>query len=357
MLTSNPKETSLSIVSAAPGPRPRATIRDVAALAGVGIKTVSRVINDEANVSVQTRQRVLRAVQALNFHPHQGAGALRRGDKKTLTIGLLLDAVDNPFSAAINRAVEVVATQRDTAVFAASFDDDPERERRLVDAFTRRRVDGLILTTYGRDQGYLHSERELGTPIVFVDRLPNGVVADAVVSDNYESSAAATRHLIWRGHQRIAHLGDELNISTARDRRQGFTDAMERAHLSRGAMHVDDLRTQQAADAAVRHLMASPAPPTALFTSQNMITIGAVRALHSLRLQDTVALVGFDDFALADVLDPGITVMAQDPTRIGTIAAERVFARMDGDTSPASTTVIPTALLVRGSGEISPPSS
>ena len=135
----------------------------------------------------QTRERVLRAVQALNFQPHHGAGALRRGDKKTLTIGLLLDAVDNPFSAAINRAVEIVASQRDTAVFAASFDDDPERERRLVEAFTRRRVDGLILTTFSQDQGYLHSERELGTPIVFVDRLPNGMLADAVVSDNYES--------------------------------------------------------------------------------------------------------------------------------------------------------------------------
>ena len=251
----------MSTAPAPTSPRPRATIRDVAALAGVGIKTVSRVINDEANVAAQTRERVLRAVQALNFHPHQGAGALRRGDKKTLTIGLLLDAVDNPFSAAINRAVEIVATQRDTAVFAASFDDDPERERRLVEAFTRRRVDGLILTTFSQDQGYLHSERELGTPIVFVDRLPNGVVADAVVSDNYEASAAATRHLIWRGHQRIAHLGDELTISTARDRRRGFSDAMERAHLADGALHVDDLRTQQAAEAAVRTLMASAHRP------------------------------------------------------------------------------------------------
>jgi LacI family transcriptional regulator len=345
----------LSIAPASTAPRPRATIRDVAALAGVGIKTVSRVINDEANVSAQTRERVLRAVQALNFQPHQGAGALRRGDRKTLTIGLLLDAVDNPFSAAINRAVEVVASQRDTAVFAASFDDDPERERQLVAAFTRRRVDGLILTTYGQDQGYLHSERELGTPIVFVDRLPNGMVADAVVSDNYDASAAATRHLIWRGHTRIAHLGDELHISTARERRHGFSDAMERAHLADGAVHVDDLRTQHAADAAVRELMSSRRPPTALFTSQNMITIGAVRALHQMRLQHTVALVGFDDFALGDALDPGITVMAQDPTRIGTIAAERVFARMDGETSPATTTVIPTTLLIRGSGEISPP--
>src|SRR6188472_4160615 len=122
--------------------RTRATIRDVAALAGVGIKTVSRVINDETNVSPQMRARVQRAVVALNFKPNQGAGALRRGDRKTRTVGLLLDAVDNPFSAAINRAVEMVASEQDTSVFAASFGDDPDRERALLDALTRRRVDG-----------------------------------------------------------------------------------------------------------------------------------------------------------------------------------------------------------------------
>ena len=120
-------------------PRGRATIRDVAALAGVGIKTVSRVINHEANVSVATRERVEQAVVALNFTPNQGAGALRRGDRKTLTLGLLLDAVDNPFSAAIHRAVEGAAWERQTAVFGASFGEDPARERALVEAFTRRR--------------------------------------------------------------------------------------------------------------------------------------------------------------------------------------------------------------------------
>ena len=164
------EETSLSISSVPRKLRPRATIRDVAALAQVGIKTVSRVINDEANVAPQTRERVERAIRALDFQPHQGAGSLRRSDRKTQTVGLLLDAVDNPFSATINRAVEAVASRRETAVFAASFDDDPERERRLVEAFTRRRVDGLILTTYSQDVGYLQREREQGTPIVFVDR-------------------------------------------------------------------------------------------------------------------------------------------------------------------------------------------
>jgi LacI family transcriptional regulator len=337
--------------------RPRATIRDVAALAGVGIKTVSRVINGEANVSPAMRERVQRAVEALNFKPNAGAGALRRGDRKTLTLGLLLDAVDNPFSAAINRAVERVATRRDTAVFAASFDDDPDRERALVEAFTRRRVDGLILTTISPDQGYLQAEREQGTPIVYVDRPPVGLVADAVLTNNAEAAAEATRHLIAHGHRQIAHLGDELTIFTARERRFGFADAMTRAGLSAADQHTDDLRSEGEAYAAVRRLMGLADPPTALFTSQNMITLGAIRALRDLGLSSTVALVGFDDLVLADLLQPAVTVLAQDPTRVGTLAAERLFDRLDGDTSPVRTDIVPARLLPRGSGEIPPRSA
>ena len=341
----------------APSRRPRATIRDVAALAGVGIKTVSRVINNEANVSPQMQERVQRAIATLNFKPHQGAGALRRGDRKTLTLGLLIDAVDNPFSASLNRAVESVASTRHTAVFAASFDDDVDRERELVDAFTRRRVDGLILTTITSDHGYLQSEREQGMPIVFVDRPPVGLAVDAVLSNNYEAAYQATRHLIDHGHSRIAHLGDELAISTARERRLGYTDAMVGAGLT-GQLcqrHVDNLRSEDEAYDAVQQLMLLASPPTALFTSQNVITIGAIRALHHLGRQHEIALMGFDDLTLADALSPGVTVMAQDPTKIGTIAAERLFARLDGDRSAAATIVVPARLIVRGSGEIPPP--
>lgn len=336
--------------------RARATIRDVAALAGVGIKTVSRVINDEANVSPQMRARVERAIATLNFKPHQGAGALRRGDRKTLTLGLLLDAVDNPFSASVNRAVESVASTRHTAVFAASFDDNPDRERELVDAFTRRRVDGLLLTTITADHGYLQAERDQGMPIVFVDRPPVGLAVDAVLSNNYDAAYQATAHLLAAGHHEIAHLGDELAISTARERRRGFTDAATAVGVAEppSGWHTDDLRSADEAYAAVQRLMRSDHPPSALFTSQNVITIGAVRALHQLGRQHDVALIGFDDLALADALVPGLTVMAQDPNRMGTLAAERLFARLDGDRSPAETYVVPARLIERGSGEIPP---
>jgi LacI family transcriptional regulator len=339
-------------VSGAP---PRATIRDVAALAGVGIKTVSRVINNEGNVSPQLRDRVESAVAVLKYQPHIGAGTLRRGDRKTYAIGLVTDSVDNPFSAAVNRAVENVAMAHNTAVFAASSDDDPARERSLIQAFTGRRVDGLVLTMTRSDHGYLQHEREQGTPIVFVDRPPNGLVADAVVTDNYEAAALATRHLLGFGHRRIAHLGDEVIIQTAVERRRGFTDAVRAAGLSEGdSTSTDNLRSEHEARRAVTQLMSMAEPPTALFTSQNLVTIGALRALRDLGLQHQVAVVGFDDIDLADLVDPPITVMAQNPQAIGTLAADRVFARLDGDTDPATTQVVPARLIVRGSGEIPP---
>lgn len=334
-------------------PRLRATIRDVAALAGVGTKTVSRVINDEANVSPQTRARVERAVLALNFKPNQGAGALRRGDRKTLTLGLLLDAVDNPFSALINRAVETVAYGRDTAVLAASSQNDPDRERIMVDAFTRRRVDGLILSTITEDQGYLHAEREQGTPLVFVDRPPIGLLADAVITNNYEAAVEATRHLIKHGHRNIAHLGEEP-ASTARGRVCGFADAMAESGLANTSRQVSAVSSEQEAYAAVQGLMQLDTPPTALFSSQYEITLGALRALHDLQLEQRIALIGFDDIVLADLVRPAITVMAQDPRQLGTLAAERLFARLDGDTSPVQTVVVAAKLVARGSGEIPP---
>ena len=127
-------------------------------------------------------------------------------------------------------------------MFAASSDDDPERERALIEAFSRRRVDGLILTTISADHGYLQAEREQGLAVVFVDRPPIGLIADAVLTNNYEASVQATEHLLAAGHRRIAHLGDELAIATARERRRGYGDAMSAAGLGSDERHIDNQR-------------------------------------------------------------------------------------------------------------------
>jgi LacI family transcriptional regulator len=314
--------------------RPRATIRDVAALAGVSLKTVSRVINGESGVSADLTARVRDAAERLDFRPNLGARSLRRSDGKTATIGLLLEDVSNPFSAAIHRAIENVARSRGVAVFTASVDEDPEREQALVRALVARRVDGLVMVPAGGDQSYLHNEVRAGLSLVFLDRPPAYLDADVVLAANQAGAEDAIRHLLRGGHRRIAYLGDLLSITTA---------------LVRHDLHSSDL-----AHAAASELLEHADPPTAIFASQNLVTIGVIRALRAAGRQEDIALVGFDEVPLADLLEPGVTVVAQDVGEIGRGAAEQLFRRLDGDRSPTVRRVVPTRLIQRGSGEIAP---
>lgn len=330
-------------------------MRDVAARAQVSLKTVSRVVNSEAGVSSELAQRVRAAIEELDFRPNVGARTLRRADNRTASIGLLLENVANPFSAAVQRAVEDVALPLGVLVFSASLDGDPERERALAKEFSARHADGLLLVPAGDDQSYLAAEQRAGTAIVCVDRPAVGLEVDSVVSTNALGAAEAVRHLAAAGHRRIAFLGDRTDIATARERHTGYLEAMSELGLHPDpALMVHDLAGSAAADGAVTALLGRRDPPTALFTAQNLITIGAIRALRRLRAQDRVALVGFDDFPLADLLRPAVTVVAQDPALIGRTAASVLFARISGDDGPPSTRLIPTTLIRRGSGEIAP---
>ena len=191
----------MSIPPARSTPRPYATMRDVARLAGVGLKTVSRVINSEPNVSADTVAKVLDAAARLDYRPDLHAGNLKRAGRKTRTIGLVVGSVANPFSAALNRGVEDVAAEHGTAVFASSLDDDADREERIIGEMIQRRVDALILTTVGRDQTHLAREQERGTVLVFVDRLPTGIAADAVVTNNQAAASRGVQHLVAHGHR------------------------------------------------------------------------------------------------------------------------------------------------------------
>ncbi len=329
-------------------------MRDVAALARVSLKTVSRVVNGESSVAADLAARVHRAAAALDYRPNLTARSLRSSDRRTRTIGVLLEDVANPFSSALHRAVEDVASSRGVAVFASSVDEDPQRERKLALALIARQVDGLIIVPAGDDQSYLANEQRSGLSLVFADRLPRLLRADAVVSDHVGGARLAVRHLLAAGHTRIAFLGDLHQIPTAADRFAGYTQALAEAQLGLDSDLIRmDLHNAEAATAATRSLMLGPRP-TALFPTQNLITIGALRALRELGLHDRIAVVGFDDILLADLLQPAITVIAQDPAAIGAKACEMLFQRMDGDTTPAVTHTIGTRLITRGSGEIAP---
>jgi len=334
----------------------RPTMKDVAALSGVSIKTVSRVVNGEAGVSPDVAERVLAASAKLDYRRDLSASSLRRGDGKSQTIGLLLEDVSNPFSSALHRAVEDVARQHGVVVFAGSVDEDPDRERDLVSALVARRTDGLVIVPTAADQSYLARERRNGTPVVFVDRPPVQLDADHAVTDNLAGARDGTAHLVAHGHRRIAFLGDLATISTARERYQGYVEALGAAGIPLASELVRrNLRTAEQAQDAVEELLALPDPPTAVFASQNLVTVGTLRALRRAGLQRTVAVVGFDSLPLQDLLDPGVTIVEQDVRRLGAAAAEMLFDRIAGDQSPPRSVVLPAVLVERGSGEIPGP--
>jgi LacI family transcriptional regulator len=329
-------------------------MRDVAALAGVGLKTVSRVVNGVPTVSPDLVQRVRRAADKLGYRPNLTATNLRRG--RTNTIGLLLEDAANPFSAALHRAVENASRVRGILVLTGSLDENPARERELAHTLIDRGVEGLLIVPAGRDQSYLITEQRAGVQVVFLDRAPSLIAADAVVSDNELGAITAVEHLLRIGHRRIGYLGDSQSILTAQARFAGYRRALVGAGEPLDKTIIShELRTIEAAEAAALSMLQGERAPTAIFASQNLVTIGAIRALAALRLQDSIALVGFDDFVLADTLRPGITTIAQDPIEIGRLAADLLFARLDGDRSEPSTHVVPTSLIARGSGEIPPP--
>jgi LacI family transcriptional regulator len=331
-------------------------MRDVAALAGVSLKTVSRVINGETTVADDLAARVQKAADALDYRPNLAASNLRRSDGRTRTIGLLLEDVANPFSSALHRAVENAAQRRGVAVLAGSLDEEPAREREMVETLVARRVDGLILVPTADDHGYLVNERRAGFGVVFADRPPQHLAADVVRSDSEAGAAEGVAHLLAQGHRRVAYLGDLLSIQTAAARFAGYTAAVARAGLTVDQrLVVHDLHTSDQAELAVARLLAGADRPTALFTSQNLVTIGAMRALRALALQREIALVGFDDFLLADLLEPAITVIAQAPATIGEVAAELLFRRLDGGGGPYVEHIVPTRLIARGSGELAVP--
>jgi LacI family transcriptional regulator len=328
-------------------------MKDVGAVAGVSLATVSRVVNGEDSVRPELADKVREAVVLLGYRRDLTATNLRRADRHSASIGVVFEDVSNPFHAAVLRGIETVARRRGVLPLVGSSDEDGARERELAEAFLARRVDGLVVVPSGRDHSYLEPERDAGVAVVFVDRPPAHIEADCALSDNAGGAFAAAAHLLAAGHRRVGFLGGRETIFTARERLRGYRRALEANRLPFDPALVRmGLHGSRAASEAAGDLLAGEAAPTALVSAQDVITIGTVDRLRTLDLRNTVALVGFDDLVLADAVDPALTVVAQDGDRLGRTAAELLFARLDGDRGAARRVVVPTTLVVRESGEL-----
>ena len=334
--------------------RVRPTMKDVAGRAGVALKTVSRVVNGEPGVRPQVVERVHSAIAELGYRRNDGARLLRKG--QTASVGLVLEDIGDPFYSTLSRAVEDVAHQHESLLLTGSSDEDPERERELTLAFCARRVDGLIVIPASDDHTYLLPEIAAGTAVVFVDRPARLIEADTVISDNVGGARQGVAHLIAGGHRRIGFIGDAPGIYTSMLRHHGYREAMAEAGLRADDSWVAmSAPTADNVGLALRRMLAGSAPVTALFCGNNRTSVAALRHLRALGV--SLAFAGFDDFELADLLSPGVTVVAQDVARLGRGAAELLFRRLAGDHGPVEHAEIATRLIPRGSGELAAPAS
>jgi LacI family transcriptional regulator len=325
--------------------RRRPTMADVAEHAGVSLKTVSRVVNGEPRVAIATAAAVAAAVRELGFRSNHAAASLARG-RGVASVGLLIGRIDDPFYARLASGVEQVARARRHTVLVSSSEDDPALEQDIALGLAGRQVDGLIVVASSADQTYLEPDIAAGLPVVFVDRPPHGLDADCVLSDNAAGARDGTAHLLARGHRRIAFVGNDISVYTSAERLAGF----HAAHRDAGVPVEESLlvlgpRTTAEAEAATTALLARPDPPGAIFAQNNLMTMGAWRALHTHR--HAAELVGFDDFALADVLEPPVDVVAQDPVELGRRAATLLFERLADPDRPTERIVLPTRLVTR----------
>ncbi|MFF4015820.1 LacI family DNA-binding transcriptional regulator [Streptomyces sp. NPDC001843] len=329
----------------------RPTLADVAQEVGVSAKTVSRVLNEDGPVSAQTREQVLAAVAKLGFQPNLMARNIRVGGPDT-TIGLVIPDLANPFFGAVARAIEDTVRERGLTLLMGSSADDPRRERALTDKFLARRVSILmVVPSVGADHAHLKSHRTAGLPVVFLDRPGVALSTDSIVSSNRAGAHTGVAHLVAHGHRRIGFVGDlPVRLYTRRERLAGYRSALQEADIPYDRSLVISAHDQQGAERATAQLLGLADPPTALFAGNNIMALGIVAELARSKRKD-IAVVAFDDVALAEALEPALTVVAQDPEEIGRTAATTALTRLDGDHSRARTITVPTRLIVRGSGE------
>ena len=329
------------------------TVRDVARRAGVSTSTVSHVLNRTRFVSEELHDRVLAAMRELDYHPNAAARMLSL--KRSHALGLIVSDIQNPFFASITRGVEDVAQEHGYTVVLCNSDEAAARETACLRTLQSRQVDGVLLASAGAADEHITRLVKAGYPIVLVDRDLPELGVPAVLLDNEGAAYSAVRHLIERGHRRIGMISGRASISTTTERIAGYTRALREAGLE-----VDDRlvisgeSTSEGGAAAAHALLDMQPPPTAIFSGNNLMSIGALHAIASrhLSVPDDVAVVGFDDFPFpwSDAFSPHLTTVAQPTYELGRRAAELLVHMLDGSGVNANQrTVLEGKLLIRES--------
>lgn len=329
-----------------------ATLEDVADAADVSVSTVSRVFNDPDKVRSSTRERVRQAANELGYRPSRVARRLRLQEGDANLLGLVIPDIQNPFFADVTRGVEDVAREQDYALILSNSDENPDKQRLAVDTLLTEEVDGVIVPPVSMNDPEVKRLVESDIVVVCVDRRLENARVDTILSDNQAGAYKAVAHLIECGHERIGFIGGIARISTSKDRRRGYERALTEHDVAVDPELVKEGDSRRERGTYLTNdLLDLADPPTAIFTGNNLTTLGALTAINTrgLSAPDDVALVGYDDIPWAMALNPPPTVIDQPGYEMGRRATRILLNRLASpDRSPTTVTLQPK-LIVRQS--------
>jgi LacI family transcriptional regulator len=328
------------------------TIIDVAKEAKVGVMSVSRVINNHPSVKLSTRTKVMKAIAKISYAPNDAARMLK--GRRGRTIGLVVPDLSDFFSSCFH-AVQEVAMRHDYQTLVVATGRSVAVEDQQLESIQNHRVAGLLIVTSGSDGRRLKMIQESGIPVVALDRPVAGLQADAVLVENREGAEQGVRHLIEHGHKKIACVGFDSGSYTVGERIEGYKLAMRSAGLQ--PILFSQVNTLEAMQALVLRWSAAKDRPTAAFSMKRISSVYLIQALHlhQLRVPEDIAVVGFDDFELAEVLGTPLTVVRQTPTGMARAAAELLFKKIanlqegTGAEAQRAKMLFPTDLIIRRS--------
>ncbi|WP_261331401.1 LacI family DNA-binding transcriptional regulator [Rhizobium leguminosarum] len=325
---------------------------DVAATAGVSVATVSAFVNGTVPVSTELRGRIEQAIRSIGYKRNAIARSLKMGTTKT--IGLVIADITNPFFTDVTSVIQDVLHRSGYAVMLCCTDEDPAVQDEQISLLLDRMVDGLIIAPAGDDHALERMLSGADIPIVLIDRICGGINADAVVLDNQRAVQDAINYLISLGHRRIGYISGSLDTSTGIGRLAGYKAALESAGIpiSDDLIRFGNFRERDAYNAAIQLLVQSDRP-SALFSANNLMVIGVMKAIRDtgLRCPDDISVSSFDDFPWADVFQPNLTTIAQPVQTIGEQAARLILGRIAhrGDDQPPQRIVLSGRLMIRDS--------
>jgi LacI family transcriptional regulator len=329
----------------------RITIREVARLAGVSATTVSNVLNGRGSVSEKTRKRVLLAVEALGYEQNLVARSLKT--RKSRVIGVIISDNSNPLFSLVVRGIEEVASSEGYSVILCNTDQDVEREYRQIRTLNERQVDGMIISV--ADEKAEHLDLFRGSrPVVFVNRCPERLYGDVVMTDNSRGTREAVAHLLSLGHRRIGIVGCSPKYSTGRGRLEGYLAALKERGIDPDESLIvkATVVNRHEGFAAACTLLQQPSPPSAIIGATYYATVGLLEAIRyfGLAIPKDISVVGFDDPDWSECFSPPLTAVAQSAIEMGTVAAGRLIQRIEqGRDGPFEVIHIPPVLKIRSS--------